>query len=722
MAFKPYSNKAFLGEFDEGKEPRRYNSFEDIIRTEKQIPAEQADPLIFPKLTENLNIRQNFGLVLDEDGNAPSTDGVPRAFIMGRDANGREKMMDLQEAGIKFGSKEFWKQAQLGNAFVYPAGEVYPVQIKLSLSGPTSPTVSFSKLIEPSQMPVPERKAPSRFQQFLFRMNKRLASAETRQYYQSLEDDKANKAKFNEIAEKRVRGAGKEIKELRELEVDLAADAEQQELEERATEAEQSYQTKLDGHKTYRNLTAPEPVFDESIKKIPGEKFGLYTADGFSKLQKLDAKISDYKVGGEQISDDAYMGLVASCSLDPKNGENIFKSGQEYDPNLIQALEPLGVTKEFFTSKYPSAHMSFTYIDFLDHNTLRDGEDNQFESSVNAGRKDAVKLLKDYQNNEPGSKKNLAEAITRGIRETAKLSGADKATLSNQFMKAGRIMSASAELLEKDPELKTIAMKECGLKERDLLAIKGMGVVDKADMNAADATRKIAKAAAYDDTLTREQRKELAVDVITSRLMSEKLLKESKLNLKSNKAYNDFANKISELREDALLNGRVAPPSPNRPLPPPGKLYFEQVTSYQNIMAEEYLTIPDTAVELGKGAENNYRELAKHIVEKDGLDNLDSRELDAKLNDPSAYKDASILEKGNAAAQEIREQKQAEKQAQAEKQLGTEKQNIQPEKASINDRAKMFEQKAPKAQPKEELQANPSENIKQRAAMFGPVA
>ena len=51
-----------------------------------------------------------------------------------------------------------------------------------------------------------------------------------------------------------------------------------------------------------------------------------------------------------------------------------------------------------------------------------------------------------------------------------------------------------------------------------------------------------------------------------------------------------------------------------------------------------------------------------------------------------------------------------------------EKQNAQPEKLSIRDRAKMFEQKAPEEKPKEELKAKPSESIKERAKMFGPVA
>ena len=398
----------------------------------------------------------------------------------------------------------------------------------------------------------------------------------------------------------------------------------------------------------------------------------------------------------------------------------MFKAGQEYDEKMIPALENMGVSKEYFLSKYPSAHSAFTFTDFLDHGGLRDGEENQFGSAVNPGRKDAVKLLQDYKNDVPGSKKNLAEAITRGIRVTGKLSGMDKVTISNQFMNAGRIMNAAADLLEKDPELKTIAMNECGLKEEELLTIRGMGAVDKADVAAAQAESKIANAAAYVDDLTAEQKKELAVDVITSRLMSEKLLTECKMNLKENKAYKDFNKKVQALREDCLANNLVAPPSPDRPLPPKGKLYFEQVTSYQNILSEEFVTIPDTAIELGKGAEKNYREIAKQIVETNGLDKMTARELDAEFTQKTAYQGAELLEKGTAAAQEIQTRKAAQKQAAAEKQLGAEKQNRQPEKMSIKDRAKMFEEKAPEEKPAEELKVKQSESIKERAAMFGP--
>ena len=128
--------------------------------------------------------------------------------------------------------------------------------------------------------------------------------------------------------------------------------------------------------------------------------------------------------------------------------------------------------KEDFYGKYPSVHSDFVFGDFLDHADLRDNEENQFEAVINPGRKDAVKLLQDYKNNVPGCKKALAEALTRGIRTVSNLTGADRKEITDQLLKSGRIMNAAAELMEKDPELKSIAMAKppagCGLDERIL--------------------------------------------------------------------------------------------------------------------------------------------------------------------------------------------------------------------------------------------------------------
>jgi|GEM_PF-1696736 len=718
MPRKPYNGAYLRGDFDEGKEPKRYENFEQRSAARKQFPIENADPLLVDKINEvSLNPVSTLGLVLDEEGRVPSTNGVPRAFIMTRGEDGREKMTGLNEAGIKFGSVEFWKQAQLGNMFVYPAGETFPVQISLDLGSPTTPNVSVSKLIPPEEMPVPTLKQPGFFQRMLHRVNKNWASKETRNYYESLEADKENIKKFNEISEKRVRGTAEEMKTLRERESEIEIEDRQAELEARAKKAQEVHEAKRDGLKTYKNMTAPDPVFDKDVEKIGSEKKGLYSKAAFAKLQKIDAKVSDFKVGGQQISDEAYMGLVASCSMDPKNGENMFKAAQEYDPTAMQCLKDAGINTDGFMDKYPSAHMTVAYMDFLDHNSLRDGEDNQFEAAVNPGRVGAVKILQDYQNGVPGSKKNMAEAITRGIRSASKLLGTDKMTITNQMMKCGRIMNAAAELMEKDPELKDIAMKECGLKEDEYLSVRGFGAVDKADVKAAEQESKLANAAVYGGKLTAEEKKTMATDIITSRLMTTKLLNESKLNLKANKANKEQDEMILKMREEAILAGRTDAYSPERPLPPKGKLHNTQITVYHHLIADEHLTIPDTAVEIGKNGEKNYRALAEHIVEQEGFADMDAAEIDAKLSGEE-YTGEGLLEKGSAAAQEIIAQKAAQKQA--EKQIGAEKQNAQPEKMSVKDRAKMFEPKAPEERPAEELKVKPSEDIKQRAAMFGP--
>ena len=673
MSFTRYSNKDFIGEHETGREPKRFNSFEELnalTKGTKQSSVDEVDQRLFAKITEDTNVRWRFGIIQEKDGRIPKADGVPRMFIMGKGEDSHDTMMSLEDAGVQYGSKEFWRQSQLGNVFAYPAGETKPVQMRLELHG-NAPNIITSKLIEPKDMPQPPRKQPGFFQRLLHRINKNWASEQTRDYYKTLNDGEAITKQCEEMEKVRKGSVKEEMEVLRDHENDLEIAQEKADFEKHVEDRIKNYDKKLDGHKTYRNMTAPHPVFDESIEKTPGNK-GLYTKEGFKKLENIDANIADFKVGGKQISSDAYMGLVASCSLDPKNGENIFKSGSEYHPNLIDSLKPFGVTKEEFTGKYPFAHSDFVFGDFLDHDGLRDNEENQFESAINPGRKDAINLLKDYQNNVPGAKKKMAEAITRGIQTVSNITGQDKKDVSDQHLKTGRIMNAAADLLEKDPELKKLAMAKkpdgCGLKEEDLKAVKGLGVIDKADLAAAKAEKEIAESAKNNVRLTADEKKKLAVDVLTARMIKDKYEREIKLNLRDNKEYKEFGEKIHRIREDSIKSKLVAPPTPDRPLPPEEKLYFDQVTSLQNIKQVEMVHPPETALQLGAQGDKNYRKLAEHIVDANNMSEMNVSELDCALSGKE-YTGSRLLNAATKAAQEIQEKNKPAQQKQAEAEM-----------------------------------------------------
>ena len=71
------------------------------------------------------------GILYNGEGELPETAGIPRVFILKADAQGNEKPVSVREAGIRPGSLEFWKQAELGNVFMYPAGKKDPVQLQM---------------------------------------------------------------------------------------------------------------------------------------------------------------------------------------------------------------------------------------------------------------------------------------------------------------------------------------------------------------------------------------------------------------------------------------------------------------------------------------------------------------------------------------------------------------------------------------------------------------
>ncbi|MBQ3579238.1 MAG: hypothetical protein II974_11320 [Firmicutes bacterium] len=665
MALSRYDNKDYIGDHEKGREPKRYSSVKDynLLTGDNQSSVDDVDQRLFAKLTETTDLRWKFGIIQGKDGKIPEADGVPRMFIMGKGEDGHDTVMSLEEAGVTYGSKEFWRQSQLGNVFAYPAGETKPVQMRLELHG-NSPIVNYSKLIDSKDMPQPRKKQPGFFQRILHSINKNWASSETRDYYATLNDGEAVTEKLKEMENVREGTVKDEMEDLRSREEDLEVEAEQAEFEAHVQKTVDQYDRKLNGHKTYRNITDPEPVFDESIEKTAKNK-GLYTKQGFAKLEKINANKSDFQVGGQPVSDDAYMGLVASCSLDPKNGENMFKAGQEYQKHLAESLEPFGIAKEDFYGKYPSVHSDFVFGDFLDHANLRDNEENQFEAVINPGRKDAVKLLQDYKNNVPGCKKALAEALTRGIRTVSNLTGADRKDITDQLLKSGRIMNAAAELMEKDPELKSIAMAKppagCGLDEKDLKAVKGLAVIDKADLAAAEAEKKIAQSALNGTKLSAEEKRKLAVDVVSARIMKNKYYRDIQLNLRDNKEYKAAGEKAQSLREAAMQDpDLMAGPSPDRPAPPKGKLYFDQASSYQNYVQHSLVTIPDTVIQLSEKGDKGYRALAEKIVDDRMMYTLNSKNLDGELN-AKDYEGTRLINLADKAVSDIMAQKDAAK-------------------------------------------------------------
>ncbi len=670
------------GKYRGGKQQKpkqRYESLEELnsaLKSKETSLDDNTDEFI-AGLTKSFKLREDLGIILNEDGSVPSTEGTPRMFIIDKGEDGKDTMMSFEQAGIEYGSREFWKKAQLGKVYAYPAGEIYPVQLSLNIRN-TSPYITVSGLLEPGNV-VPQNEEiarPGLFQRFLHSINKNWASEDTRAYYAkeaSAASDEKIRNSIAAIAAQRIRGCGEEIRELREKESELYADAAQRDALEHAEDLDKKLYEKQNGLKTYRDLTAPTPVFDPEREKIndgPNKKEGLYLKSDFDKLEKIDVKLEDLKVGGEPVSEEAYMGLVASCSSSPELIEEQLSATREYDPTLIESLQGMGFSKEHILKAHAFNFTDFTYGDFMRIDQLRDGESNLFGSAINKGRKKAVELLQNYRKGEPGSKKALAEAMTRGMKQISHPTE-DRSNPSMHYLKQCRVMNSMAELLEKDPELKAIAMNECGLTAEEYKSVRGMGILDKADLKAGEAESALANAAlGKGPELSEAQKKQYAVDIIQSRLITQRFSSEVTLDNRSpelqavDKMGDDKLSEcITEGRMPSAAMVRKWQANPGtRPLPPEGKLYTDQIQAYKMCLMEGKIKVKKFAVELGEKGPEDMRRLAEAIVEKDNLGNLSISELDKKLSG-NQYRQNSLISNAEKTAEAMRHGKHDAKQA-----------------------------------------------------------
>ncbi len=623
-------------------------------------------------LTKSFDLRARLGIVLNEDGSVPSTEGTPRMFIIERGEDGNDRMASFEEAGIEYGSRDFWKQAQLGKVYAYPAGERYPVQLSLSVNG-TSPRISVSGLQEPRHI-VPENdiERPGFFQRLLHSLNKNWASQDTRDYYEKearASRDEAFRSKLADISDQRGRGAGHEVRAVREKEEELLTEVKKQEAQEHADALEKALYEKQHGLKTYRDLTAPTPVFDPEREKIVDEahpKSGLYTREDFNKLEKIDVKLTDLKIGGEPISEEAYMGLVASCSSSPEFVEEVLKDAPSYDPTLVPTLQRKGFSRDHILKSMAANFTDWTYGDFMRIDELRDGESNMFGSAVNNGRRKAVELLQAYQKGEPGSRKALAEHMTTGMKAIAH-PGIERRSLSEHYLKQCRVMSAMSELFEKDPELKKTAMEECGLTEEEYKSVKGMGLLDKADLKAAAAGSALANAAiGKGPALSEEQKKQYAADILEARLIETRFTSEVAMDNDSPEL-KDVDKQIDTMMEQCVEDMLIVTPQQaaqwsadpsSRPLPPEGKLYSDQIGPCKHCMLLGKLKVNGFAKELGEKGSGEIRSLAEAIVEREGLAGLSAAELDKKLSG-AELKENGLLKTAGRTAEALKAGKQA---------------------------------------------------------------
>ena len=646
----------------------------DPRELERQRPVSQCSDRDLEKINRELNPRNDLGILMGEGGKVPESDGVPRIFLMGLDSTGRDRRLTLEENGIAFGSREFWQEAQMGNVFALPAGERTPVQLTVTLPERGDPQVIARPLGTDQGIPDLPRKKPNLWQRFAHMLNSSWYAAAFNAWTGQERDAESNKEMLASLFEKRKNSAPKELEEIRQLDEEEELEKqdrfqeEQREREEKRKRVEEARRksnveeihrranSKESGLNKYRDLVAPTPVFHpEHERKTENGKVvkqGFYSRECFNKLDKLPHSYSEFQVGGKTVTQDEYCGLVASCSISPDYAEAGFRNSSEYDPTLKQTLLNAGFSQERSKEIIAHSYMTMPTIDLM-KTKLRNNQDEMLETNVNPGRKDAMEALRKYGE---GQKDDLAKAIAYGVKHTAATIGNKTTSLSENYLNLYRVSGAAAGLLDRDPELMDLALKKYGMKEDDLKAVKGLAALDKADTARRAAWEKLARAEEQNIPLTEQEKKNCARDIIKANIMEAAVL-ESNKSRRSKQEDPDVVEAERLLRESqkngleltAEMQQKFLAHPEQRPLPPPGQFYSDQVGPMMNGRRDEYNIHPKPLLSMGTAVwRKNYDTIAERIVQDNRLGKLSNRELFLTMSGKE-YTGKPLVEMGNLA-------------------------------------------------------------------------
>ena len=625
--------------------------------------------------------------IMMRDGKPPVRNGVPSMFILKRDQAGNEKPVSLEEAGVEYGDREFWNQAQLGNLFAYPAGSENPSQIKADFRFYPA-RISVSAPITPDDMPAqipPARAAhvyrkPGRLARIINSIFPRYRRADCEIY----KDQQSLKDKIK--VQNRKRGENKaledEVKELRNAEKHADEIKANELIRSNHAQMKNEQFHKNAGKQVYWDMVRPDPVWHEeyekkgkkkdepiknedimeekekpAVKEEPKKKkiSNFYTREEFDSLEKLDKKLEDYVIGGKPLSQDEYCGLVSGASLLPKNALRGYETAPEYDATLLQTMVNMGYEKEKAGEIIANNTNTIITTDLM-KGDLRTDQGKVLPTTVNPARIDVFNALEDYKK---GNKDPLANIIARGIAVAVQDTGNHKSAIGGNVYNHTDFAAATADLMDRDKDLEKLVMEK-GVDEADLDALRGMNNMSKADSARREAKVKLSEAAANgNNDMKYGLKQKYAEDIVLANLMEAKVNSENYLQKQKEDPAADLG---VQMQKEAEKNGLMfdgnqvhefAKNPEARPMPPVGKFYSDQVGAIINGRSKEFNVHPDSMIDLcdAEGVEK-MKNVAKAIVEKEGLAELSVRELNDKLCINKELRGAGLMLKADEVMKE----------------------------------------------------------------------
>ncbi|MCR5790861.1 MAG: hypothetical protein K6G83_13315, partial [Lachnospiraceae bacterium] len=459
----------------------------------------------------------DLGIDLGEGFNIPKTSTVPRMLVMKRTADNHDKLMSFEEAGIRPGSRDFWEQAAMGNVFVYPAGQKGPSQLQMNIEL-GSAHIGYSEPITERNYPDPPLKPLSFWEKiksfFIGKYKKQNAAWNNRS-----KDKADNLLKMNGQGEIRRPFFEREETEGEAVRERYAKAQRQAEYEKDYRNAEKDANARDMCAERMTNIFRPDPIMDKELLTV-GNDTRLYKKEQFDSLTRFPKdgpdgfdldKIEIGKSGEKMTAED-----FTAVTMFALWGDDICDkaAGIEFeDTNAMRSLTGHGFKEEQVTEIF-RRHVRSFYTGDLFITKARENEGNWFEPITNEGRKAAAEAFKDYQK---GDKNKMAAIISDGINKCAKEAASLEGKISQQDIAWVHNSEKLIGLMEKDPELKALAMQK-GMTEENLKVVSGINKIGRMIEEGHKAKMQLAKARAEGLDMSGEEKKDIAKAVVKAKL------------------------------------------------------------------------------------------------------------------------------------------------------------------------------------------------------------
>ena len=516
------------------------------------------------ELNKSFNLTEDLGILVNENGTpemfSGSTKSVPRVFFTTPRANMSDAARSAGEAGIEIGSKEFWRQVQLGNVFVYPVGQKGPSQLQVSVSDKGEPEVAASiEITNGLSMPKRKIEKPGIFKRifsFLSSKWREQVRSYDNQLHSTYEDDV--KEHLDERTTERLNKEKKSLEEAKEnkakAEYMKAHSANHLKVEEKHANTK-DYDNNVDlifGTKPAPKKSWEINLVDDTINGGKTMDAGHATKDNFEKLEKYDIRFDQInsKTLKKPFDEQDFTTLSFYTTQDKDLLKAYKQSNGSYDEAVRQAqvLQNCGLNKEDaeFLALNQGANAAFS--DYYGADPRAHTGNSTIPNLIQPARQKTKEAFEAYAK---GDKTKMAGLIASAVKQAAfehcRMSVSEGSKTLGDKSDAGMALQTAklSELIDKDPELADIARKQFKMKDEDLKLVQGMGEYKKLDDARTAAQEKLTLAEMRGEKLSEQEKQDCIKDIVKADLATQIIVNQQAI-LSKNEENAGLSQKINE--------------------------------------------------------------------------------------------------------------------------------------------------------------------------------